>query len=139
MLTMKKLLLPFLAAALITPVFGQTTTPPAASTIPTITLTTAAGILGGKGTLIGTAKGVATTTGTGTSAVTSTSRIDHVFYQREGETKWRKAKLANRGTDVTWLVDVKITGSVGRRYIFRAVDTQGRESDVVGRRFKKTS
>ena len=135
---MKKLLT-LAASVLLLPIGAMAQTPAPAATIPTITLATAAGILGGKATIIGTAKGVSTTTGTGTTAVTSVSRVAHVYYQREGENKIRKAKLASKGSDVTWLVDVKSLPTTGRRYTFWVVDSAGNESDVIGRRFKKTS
>lgn len=126
-----------LLAALLLPapvLLAQTTT---AEPRPTVTITTPAGIPGGKGVVTGTAQGG--TTGTGTDA--RAAFVKDVLYQFEGQSKWRKAKILSNvnATDVTWMIDVKIPGATGKRIYFRAVDTNRADGDVVGRRFVKSS
>ncbi len=105
----------------------------------TVELTTAAGILGGKGSILGTAKGVAVTSGT----TSTTSPIKYVYYQREGESKIRRARIirttdgATAATTVTWMIDVKGIPATGRRYTFWAEDAAGSQGDGTSRRFKK--
>ena len=106
---------------------------------PVITLTTPASIPGGKGIISGTAKDAGGSTG-GTGGTTTTAGVKEVLYQFEGETKWRKAKLAlPNKAETTFFFDVKINGSVGRRIFIRGVDIQHGEGDIVGRRFRKGS
>lgn len=84
--------------------------------------------------------GTATDTGSGTGTTASKAGVQAVYYQVEGSSKWKKAQLTAKGsTDTIWVVNVKIKGAAGKRYYFRAVDTSGNESDVVGRRFRRGS
>ncbi len=135
-------LLPVLILAGISAASAQTIptpTPTVTDAGPVITLTTPASIPGGKGIISGTAKDAGGSTG-GTGGTTTTAGVKEVLYQFEGETKWRKAKLAlPNKAETTFFFDVKINGSVGRRIFIRGVDIQHGEGDIVGRRFRKGS
>ena len=138
-------LLPVLILAGISAAGAQTIPPiptpnPAVSDAgPVITLTTPASIPGGKGIISGTAKDAGGSSG-GAGATTSTAGVREVLYQFEGDSKWRKAKLAlPNKAETTFFFDVKINGSVGRRIFIRGIDLQGGEGDIVGRRFRKGS
>ena len=63
------------------------------------------------------------------------------FLTSDGEKKWRRARLSPRNSaTTTFMVDVNITSRAnGRRITFYTKSSLGAESDVVGRRFKKTS
>jgi len=137
---MKNLLLSALLLAPALPALAQTTTPPATSGAPVITITTPSVNTASKLILIGTATDTGTSTGTGTTATTSAAGVQDVLYQVEGSSKWRRAQLTAKGTASTsWIVNIKNTSAVGKRIIFRAVDVSGNESDIVGRRFKRGS
>lgn len=141
-----KLLLPIAFASLFVLVqvaSAQGTTPPA-SGAPTIVLSTPAGILNGKGIILGTATGGTATTTTGEGTPTTTTRtgnVANVFYQYDGERIWRKARLSPRNSpSTTFMVDVNITSRAkGRRISFYTKSNLGSESDLVGRRFKRTN
>ena len=143
-----KLLLPIAFVSLLVSVHRASAqgTTPAPSGAPTIVLSTPAGILNGKGIILGTATGGSapstTTTGEGTPTTTTrTGNVAAVFYQFDGEKKWRRARLSPRNSaTTTFMVDVNITSRAnGRRITFYTKSSLGAESDVVGRRFKKTS
>lgn len=103
---------------------------------PTITIDTPSINTGTNVILTGTAKD----TGSGTGTGAATGGVQAVFYQLEGSSKWRKAQLTAKGSsDTIWVVNARIKGAAGKRYYFRAVDTSGNESDVVGRRFRRGS
>ena len=132
-------LLPLVVLAGISAADAQTVTPAVSDAGPVITLTTPASIPGGKGIISGTAKDAGGSTG-GTGGTTTTAGVKEVLYQFEGDTKWRKAKLAlPNKAETTFFFDVKINGSVGRRIFIRGTDIQGGEGDTVGRRFRKGS
>lgn len=122
-----------LFAAATSPLMAQTA---ADTTPPTITISTPAI----NSTYDVVLSGTATDTGSGTGTGASTAGIQAVYYQKEGSSKWNTALLTAKGsTTTTWVVTVRIKGATGTRYYFRAVDTSGNESDVVGRRFKHGS
>ena len=133
---MKKLLLSALLLAPALPAWSQTVTPAPASGIPIITITTPA--INTTSHLLIT--GTAVDTGVTSGSTTSAAGIKEVYYQVEGSSKWRRARLTAKGqASVTWIVDTQVKTAVGKRYYFRAVDVSGNESDIVGRRFKRGS
>ena len=135
---MKKLLLSALWLAPALPAWSQTTPPVASTGIPLITITTPAINTTSKLLITGTA--VDTGVSSGSGSTTSAAGINAVYYQVEGSSKWRRARLTATGqASVTWIVDTTVKTAVGKRYYFRAVDVSGFESDIVGRRFKRGS
>ncbi len=130
---------------------------PTTAALPTLTLGTEPLLPGTSGIVAGTATGSSNTvtttvpsTGTGTTSTTSTTvpnRIVEVAYQKEGSTKWRKAQLipassiplggTTTANTVVYSVRLKVSGGRGTRYLFRATDSAGRESDIIGRRFRR--
>lgn len=134
---MKKLLLSALLLATALSANAQTTT---TSSIPVITITTPSINTNSDLIIIGTATDTGTSTGSGTTATTTAAGVKAVYYQIDGSSKWRKATLTAKGTASTsWLVEFRNKSSVGKRIFFRAVDVEGNESDIVGRRFKRGS
>ncbi len=128
---MKKLLLPLLLASAL-PLAAQTTTP----TGPQITITTPAINIERNLIIIGTATDNTAGTGTGTTV----AGIREVYYQMEGSSKWKRARLTAKGDATTsWILDFKNKSAVGKRIYFRAVNRSGAESDIAGRRFKRGS
>lgn len=133
---MKKLPLLALWLAPALPAWSQTSAIVPTSGNPVITITTPAINTTSKLLITGTAVDTGVTNGTTTSA----AGINAVYYQVEGSSKWRRARLTAKGqASVTWIVDTTVKTAVGKRYYFRAVDVSGLESDIVGRRFKRGS
>lgn len=135
---MKKLLFSALTLATALTASAQTTTPTTSN--PVVTITTPAINTHSDLIITGTATDTGTSTGTGGGATTTAAGVKAVYYQIDGSSKWRKATLTAKGTaSTTWLVQFRNKSSVGKRIFFRAVDVEGNESDIVGRRFKRGS
>ncbi len=135
---MKAFFIPALLLTTALSLHAQTTTPTTGT--PVITVTTPAINTEANLVITGTATDTGTSTGTGTTATTTTAGVKEVLYQIEGSSKWKKATLAGKGTaSATWFVNFKNKSAVGKRIYFRAVDVEGKESDVLGRRFKRGS
>lgn len=121
------------AAVLLSPaVVSAQTTPVPDTSGPEVTIDTASVVLSKNAIISGTA--------TDTGSTTTIAGVREVLYQFEGQTKWRRATLTNRGGETTtWLIKTTIKGTRGKRIYFRAVDFANNESDVVGRRFRRGS
>lgn len=105
---------------------------------PEITLTTPAEIRGSAAIISGTAVDTEESTGGNNGIVIGQGGVREVYYQYEGESKWRKALLTARGElETTWIAEVNLKYNKPRRIYFYAVDRAGNDGPVLGRRFTR--